>query len=333
MPLPAATLHYPHDRVLLNRTRLAYVHLRNLLTDAKRDRAAKIYGFVSVWLPEELLLLFMQEGEVVNATATIDCITFRSLSIAEGIAMVPSAAEFGEICFVEADDEQLATMYWSQVLEPVAWPVELNVHDPAAVFGFLHATMHDGVVEVRAEDGGVNYGIVRNGSIARGFFADDSAGSAGSAAAEARLTALLAGGRIAERKKTRLWPLPPPLPVQAPPSMIQAYRDLMAAIVKRLVDGGVDGAPSVCEHARMMLVDRHPCLERFSLTHPHPRDPVTETPALSAAIGAWIGELLWTVVPADGTTPVQLIAELARERRHMFQSAGLFDALPWKVEW
>jgi hypothetical protein len=284
-----------------------------------------------VWLPEELLLLFMQEGEVVNATATVDGLTFRPLSIAEGIAMVPSAAEFGEICFYEADDEQLATMYWSQVLEPVAWPAELNVHDPTAVFGFLHATMHDGVVEVRAEDGGVNYGIVRSGSIARGFFAGEE--NAAGATADARLSALLEGGRAVERKKTRLWPLPPPLPVQAPPAMIQAYRDLMAAIVKRLVDGGIDSAPHVTEQARMMLVDRHPCLDRFSLTHPHPRDPVTETPALSAAIGAWIGELLWTVVPADGTTPEQLMAELTRDRRHMFQSAGLFDALPWKFEW
>jgi hypothetical protein len=328
MPLPAATLHFPHDRVLLSRTRLAYVHLRNLLTDAKRDRAAKVFGYVAVWLPEELLLLYLQEGEVVNATATIDGMQFRALSIAEAIAMVPSAAEFGEICFCEADDEQLATMYWSQVLAPVSWPGELNVHDPAAVFGFLHATMHDGVVEVHAEDGGVNYGIVRNGAIARGFFAD-----AGSATVDVRLTALLAGGRIAERKKTRLFPVPPLLPVQAPPAMIQAYRDLMAAIVKRLVDGGMDGAPSVAEHARKMLVDRHPCLDYFSLTHPHPRDPVTDTPALSAAVGAWIGELLWTVVPQDGTKPEQLLGELARERRHMFQSAGLFDALPWKVEW
>ncbi len=328
MPLPAATLHYPHARVLLSRTRLAYVHLRNLLTDAKRDRAAKVYGFVAVWLPEELLLLYLQEGEVVNATATLDGVQFRSLSIAEAIAMVPSAAEFGEICFYEADDEQLATMYWSQVLEPVAWPAELNVHDPGAVFAFLHATMHDGVVEVNAEGGGVSYGVVRNGSIARGFFADSVAPNP-----EACLTALLAGGRLTERKKTRLWPVPPPLPVQAPPAMIQAYRDLMGAIVRRLVDGGVDGAPSVAEHARKMLVDRHPCLERFSLTHPHPRDPVTEAPALSAAMGAWIGELLWTVVPQDGTTPERLIGELARERRHMFQSAGLFDALPWKIEW
>jgi hypothetical protein len=328
MPLPAATLHFPHDRVLLSRTRLAYVHLRNLLTDAKRDRAAKVFGYVAVWLPEELLLLYLQEGEVVNATATLDGMQFRALSIAEAIAMVPSAAEFGEICFCEADDEQLATMYWSQVLAPVAWPGELNVHDPAAVFAFLHATMHDGVVEVHADDGGVNYGIIRNGRVTRGFFAD-----AGAAPVEERLTALLAGGRIAERKKTRLFPVPPPLPVQAPPAMIQAYRDLMAAIVKRLVDGGMDGAPSVAEHARKVLVDRHPCLDYFSLTHPHPRDPVTDTPALSAAIGAWIGELLWTVVPQDGTKPEQLLGELARERRHMFQSAGLFDALPWKVEW
>jgi hypothetical protein len=328
MPLPAATLHYPHDRVLLSRTRLAYVHLRNLLTDAKRDRTAKVYAYVAVWLPEELLLLYLQEGEVVNATATHDGSEFRELSIAEAIAMVPSAAEYGEICFHEADDEQLATMYWSQVLEPVAWPAELSVHDPAAVFAFLNATMHDGVVEVRAGDGGVNYGIVRNGEIVRGYFAD-----AGETDVDDRLAGLLAEGPESAPKGTRLWPVPPPLPVQAAPGIIQAYRDLMAAVVKRLVDGGADGAPTVAEQARLILLERHPCLERLSLKHPHPRDPVTETPALSAAIGAWISELLWTVVPPDGTSPEGLIGELAYDRRHMFQAAGLFDLLPWKVEW
>mgnify|MGYP006143044835 CR=1 FL=1 len=51
----------------LPRTRLAYVHLRNLLTDAKRDRAARVSGYVAIWLPEEFLLLFLREGEVVNA--------------------------------------------------------------------------------------------------------------------------------------------------------------------------------------------------------------------------------------------------------------------------
>lgn len=328
MPLPAAALHYPHDRVLLSRTRLAYVHLRNLLTDAKRDRAARVYGYVEVWLPEELILLYLQEGEVVNATATLDGLRFRSLSIAEAVAMVPSAAEFGEICFCEAHDEQLATMYWSQVLEPVAWPTELDLRDPSAVFAFLNATMHDGVVEVHTESGAVNYCIVRGGDIERGFFVGTS-----TAGAAERAAALLTGGRGAERKHTRLWPVPPPLPVQAPPAMIQAYRDLVSAIVKRLVAGGADAAPSVAEKARLLLVERHKCLDHFSLTHPHPRDPVAETPELTAAIGAWIGEILWTLAPEDGTTPARLIGDVARERRHLFQSAGLFDALPWKVEW
>lgn len=328
MPLPAATLHFPHDRVLLRRTRLAYVHLRNLLTDAKRDRSARVYGYVAVWLPEELLLLYLQEGEVVNATATHDGLQFRELSIAEAVAMVPSAAEIGEICFHEADDEQLATMYWSQVLEPVAWPAELDLSESAAVFAFLNATMHDGVVEVRADDDGVNYGIVRNGEIVRGFLT-----GSGRADPHGRLTELLAERPASARERARLWPVPPPLPVQAPPAMIQAYRDLMAAMVKRLTDGGADGASTVAEQARLQLIERHPCLDRLSLKHPHPRDPVTETPALSAAIGAWISELLWTVVPQDGSTPETLIGELAHDRRHMFQSAGLFDALPWKVEW
>src|SRR5215210_8327772 len=72
MPLNAAGLRFPHDRVLLARTKLAYVHLRNLLTDAKRDRAARVFGYVAIWLPEGILVLYLQEGEVVNATHSVD---------------------------------------------------------------------------------------------------------------------------------------------------------------------------------------------------------------------------------------------------------------------
>jgi hypothetical protein len=325
MPLPAATLRYPHERELLHRTRLAYVHLRNLLTDAKRDRAARVYGYVAVWLPEEVLLLFLQEGEVVNATGSTDGRHFRSHPLAEALAMVPNAAEFGEVCFHECEDEQLACMYWSQVGNVVEWPAELNLRDPGAVLAFLNATMYDGMVEVEA-DGGVNYAVVRNGRVVRGFFADTSVG-----AADARIAVLLTtarGGSLA-----KLWPVPQPLPVQAPPALIQAYRDLMTGVVKRLVDGGATGAPAVAEHARKLLVDSHPALDRFSVSQPSPRDPVIEAPALAAAMGAWLAELLWAAAPPEGMTPERLIGELTRERRHVFQSAGLFDALPWKAEW
>lgn len=325
MPLPAATLRFPRERVLLHRTRLAYVHLRNLLTDAKRDRAARLYGYVVVWLPEELLLLYLQEGEVVNTTASGDGQHFRALAITEALAKVPSAAEFGDVCFHQCEDEQLATMYWSQVNEPIPWPSELRVHDRAAVLGFLLATMHDGVVEVRA-DGGLNYGVVRDGRVVRGFFADPGVG-----AAEARLEVLLTAPRGAS--PARLWSVPAPLPAQPAPALIQAYRELMAAIVKRLVTDGVDGAPAVAEHARKLLCERHPSLERLSLSSPNPRDPVTERAALTAAVGGWIGELLWAAAPPEGMTPARVVGELTRERRHMFQSAGLFEVLPWKVEW
>ena len=47
-----ASLRYPHERVLLARTKLAYVHLRNLISDAKRDRAARVFGYVAIWLPD-----------------------------------------------------------------------------------------------------------------------------------------------------------------------------------------------------------------------------------------------------------------------------------------
>ncbi|HVT39823.1 MAG TPA: hypothetical protein VHE78_12305 [Gemmatimonadaceae bacterium] len=325
MPLPAAALRYPYKRVLLQRTRLAYVHLQNLLTDAKRDRAARVYGYVLVWLPEELLLFYLQEGEVVNATASADGRRFRALPIAGALAKVPSAAEVGEICFHECDDEQLATMYWSQVLEPVAWPAGLNVHDAGAVGEFLHAIVHDGVVEVCA-DGGLNYAVVRDGRPLRAFFADPATRDV-----QSGFATLLESSPGHEYHRPRLWPVPPPLPVQAPPALIRAYRELVEGVVERLVALGATSAPAVAEHARRLLSEDHVALKHFAAADPNPADPVTETPALSAAIGAWLGDLLLTTAPPDGASPGRLIGEVAYERRHVFQSAGLFEALPWKV--
>jgi len=327
MPLPAATLRFPHERVLLHRTRLAYVHLGNLLTDAKRDRAARVYGYVAVWLAEELILLYLQEGEVVNATATGDGLTFRTLSIADALSHVPHAAEIGEICFHEADDEQLATMYATQSTPPMAWPPELEFGDAPSLVAWLHATMHDGVVEVQIA-GGVNYAVVRNGAAVRGYFADPVNG-----APDAALAALLLPGRTgAGQRRVRLWPVPPVLPVQAPPALILAYRELMAALVRRLSDGGAGGAAAVAEHARQLLAARYPALERMAIGAGATKDPVIDAGALTAAIAAWIIEIVWAS-PLDGATPEQLLGELTRERRHVFQSAGLFQALPWRVQW
>ncbi len=327
MALPAATLRFPHHRVLLHRTRLAYVHLGHLLTDAKRDRAARVYGYVAVWLPEELLVLTLQEGEVVNAVATTDGLSFRTLSIAEALASVPSAAEIGEICFHEADDEQLATMHFTQTTEPWPWPPELATDDAQALMAWLHATMHDGVVEVYIS-GGLNYAVLRHGQVVRGFFADPTSGLA-----DAALASLVLPGRHgAAQRRIRLFGVPPQLPVLAPPALIAAYRDLMASLVRRLVSAGRSSAPAVAEQARQLLIARHPSLEQMPFGVSAGRDPVADVATLSADVGAWISEMLFAM-PLDDTTPERLLGELTHDRRHMFQSAGLFDALPWKAEW
>jgi hypothetical protein len=40
---------------------------------------------------------------------------------------------------------------------------------------------------------------------------------------------------------------------------------------------------------------------------------------------------MWAATDHDAMAPDTLLKELVWDRRHMFQSAGLFDQIPWKV--
>jgi hypothetical protein len=327
MPVAAGHLRYPKVRALLPRTRLAYVHLQNLLTDAKRDRAARVFGYVAIWLPEELLVLYMEEGDLVNATATTNGRQWRALPIGEAVGKVPNAAEYGEICFHEASDEQLAAMYASQVTPELGWPPDLTITGPASVLGNLMATLFDGLLEVSA-DGEVNYIVFQHGMPLRGYFVNDDA----IPDLAARVRALLERA-LGRRGTVRRWDVPPALANQAAPALIAAYRELVGTLMRRLYENGAESAFAVAEHARQHLISRHPALEKFSLNIPNQRDPVVDAPALSAAIAAWLSETLWHLHLPDGVTAEKLLAEVARPRRHLFQAAGLFEALPWTIPW
>lgn len=326
MPV-AAYLRYPKVRELLPRTRLAYVHLKNLLTDAKRDRAARVFGYVGIWLPDELLVLYMEEGEVVNATGTPDGLRWRAVAISEAVGKVPSAAEYGEICFHQAEDEQLAVMFATQLLPEIAWPPEMPRANTQALLANLMATLFDGVVEV-VYDAGVNYVVFQHGRPLRGYFVDDRLSSDELVQVRGLLDrAFQHGGTV------RRWDVPPALVNQAEPALIAAYREFVFSLVQRLSDGGAAGAFVVAEQSRQLLMRQHPALEKFSLLVPNPRDPVVDRPALAAAMAAWLEETLLQMQLPGGQTPERIIAEMARGRRHLFQAAGLFDALPWTIRW
>ena len=326
MAIPRDALRYPAKRVLLSRTRLAYVHLRNLLTDAKRDRSARVSGYVAVWLPEELITLFLEEGEVVNATTSADGERFQPIAISDAIGRVPSSAEYGSICFHEAVDEQLDTMFATQTGTPLAWPRELRLEDGDALLAFLYATMHDGAIEIR-DDGAVHYVVIASGSPVRGYFSDTRQGDI-----PAHVKALLAPHGSATKTNVRLWPRAEALPAQASPALIQAYRDLVVALTTTLGDAGAANAAELVEAARRKLVPRYALLERFSPALPTVRDPVTDTAALTKAVADWTIDVL-RVGSASGLVPEQALRDLTAARRHMFQAAGLLDALPWKLQW
>lgn len=136
-------------------------------------------------------------------------------------------------------------------------------------------------------------------------------------------------------RDVRRWEGPTPLPQQAAPALIQAYRELASSIVTRLVSEGGDGAPAVAEAARQALLPAHPALRAFApsaLDSRLARGTTEPAEAVTAAVSTWVTELLWTAA-SDGPGPETLLGDASRERRHVFQSAGFFDRLPWKVAW
>ncbi len=327
MPASIDGLRFPAERSILPRTRLAYIHVANLLNDAKRERASRVFGYVAIWLPEEVVLLYLQEGEVVTATRTVDGRHYQVLPIAEALAHVPPAPEFGWLSFGEAPDEQLACMFAAQTTREIGWPSELSVEQPKKLFPYLMATTFDGMVEVVADDA-VNYLIFRNGVVQRAYLASD----VGTAPIE-HVAALFAKGSVRHPLRVRRWEFAPPLPVQAKPQLIAAYRELVGGLVTRLVAEGADAAAAIAEAARKSLLVQHPPLEFFAVTGRPMKDPAADTDALTAAVAAWVSELLWTTTASADITPEQLLRDLMFERRHLFQSAGMCDALPWRVQW
>lgn len=323
MPSPAP-LQFPCSRVLLPRTRLAYVHLRNLLTDAKRDRAARISGYVAVSLLDELVIFYLLHGEVANATVR-DARGASAIAIASALEKVPHEPEYGEICFHEAAEEQLACMFATHTQPPEPWPTGMSAGDAAMLFPYLASTVFDGFLEIVAKEH-VNYLVLRNGTVDRAYLASGAHGTIVD-----RVAKLFSReGRVGELSVTR-WPPAAALPVQAPHALVEAYRELVCALVKRVSEGRED-AVAVAERARQMLIPSHPVLEAFSVTLAKPaKDPVSDTGELTKGVAAWIREVLWTAKGPDDAPPEGLFKELTHERRHIFQSAGLFDQMPWKV--
>src|SRR5260370_24693463 len=65
-PVRLADLTFPQVSRLVHRTRLAFIHLDNLLAFAKRDRDGRVDGYITPHLPDECLLLLFRKVDAMN---------------------------------------------------------------------------------------------------------------------------------------------------------------------------------------------------------------------------------------------------------------------------
>ncbi len=165
-------LVFPAGRVLLARTRAAYVHLDNLIAFSKRDRDGKVDAFLACWLPDEVALLFFVKGEVANAAVLTPAGRFAA-AIPEALRHVRSEPERAEIAFHAGDAPLLATMFGACQLAPLELP--LDATSAETVFRPLMERRFTGILEL-ISNARVNYLHVKDGKFGGGWFADQRPG-------------------------------------------------------------------------------------------------------------------------------------------------------------
>ena len=72
-------------------------------------------------------------------------------------------------------------------------------------------------------------------------------------------------------------------------------------------------------------------LDAFSYSGRPTKEPLADTEVLTSAVAAWLRDVMFAAVDPDALAPDAFLKELTWDRRHIFQSAGLFDQIPWKV--
>ena len=327
-PVRLADLMFPQVNRLVHRTRLAFIHLDNLLAFAKRDRDGRVDGYITAYLPDECLLLFFRKGEAVNA-ASLHTTGRQVVTITEALKRMRGEVERGELMYAAAPMEQLAWMYQS-----CAAPVQSRFVDPeqpGAFFPALQQEQVSGVLEL-ISNGRVSYLRFENGRFTTGYFCDRPEALPVGKYIESQFAHTPDGATPAV--VACLFAPAAELPAQAANALINTYRELYWRIVDE-VDKEFPGeakrrASRVCAG----IVGTHRALSLLSV----PRgadtpDAVVQPDELSSALTDWSLQLLEGVeVVMPGTAP-KILREATKEHRYVLQAAGFYTGLPWQVAW
>ncbi|OGC38790.1 hypothetical protein A2Y85_07990 [candidate division WOR-3 bacterium RBG_13_43_14] len=141
-------MKFPKGRPLLENTRLEFINLDNVLSAAKRERAHKISGYISIIYPEVVELIFLKQGEPFNA-ARISPKERKIIPISEVIEKAKSATS--GILSEYATDEILINLIISSIMiQPIKANVDFSRLQPKIFIDKLKSTQFNGFIWVKA---------------------------------------------------------------------------------------------------------------------------------------------------------------------------------------
>jgi hypothetical protein len=327
-PVRLTDLHFPGSRVLIHRTRLAYIHVDNVLNFAKFDRDGRVDAYLAAYLPDEVILIFFRNGHVVTAVA-LQQRERSAIPIAKAIQEMRVELERSEVVFMEAPPELLTWMYWGGVARVQPFPVDQR--DPAKVFANLQEDRFSGIVEFIV-DGRVSYIQLKGGRFATGYFAEKPDDVAVPAWLERLLQPHADGARPTVVAGT--FPEGSGLPEQASAGLLEAARE----VFWRLAEHAEREAPQAGLKRALRLRDdvaaAHPPLAVVSVPRAHSLSEDVMTPEqVTTGLAIWTRQLLEQLeVVAPGAAPAVLRAA-TKDHRFLLQRAGFYGQLPWTVAW
>jgi hypothetical protein len=321
-------LTFPASGILVPRTRAIFVHIDNLISFAKRDRDGRVDGYLTGYLPEEVVLLFFRSGELINA-ASIGPHGRTVVSIAEALRRFKSDPERSECCYAEAAAEQLNWMF-----SACAAPAQIRFVDsrqPEEIFPALASENFTGVLELISQ-GRVNYLKFASGRFVRGYLCDRPAGGSVVKYMES-LFALrsdgsppaIAGSLVTEEGD---------IPAQAHGTQVRVYRELFNRISLAIVAELPSDGRRKGERASVAVQAVHPVFTVLTSpsTEDEPLAPISAE-ALTASFADWTARVLQEVELVSPGSAERLIRDSTRDQRFVLQAAGYYDKLPWKIRW
>lgn len=319
---------FPCDAAYLPRTKLAYVNLPGVLTDGKRDRTARVPGFVAVQLGERCFLIFLRQGEPFYA-ARVTPTERGPAALSEVMRLCATESERGEggqIGYYGGSEDQLRAMLSTLALSPVEWADPMKGVRPERLFPLLRERSFSGILEL-VDDGRHHYLSFEDGGFRGGWFADRDS----SIPVPDFLRSIFDAG---PSLRATLYPRLDRLPVLAAPGFVDLYRRMIGGTLRELaLATGRETALQMLQAGQGTVTQRHEVVAAFNIT-PEGRvagDPVASPEGLTEGVAAWLTEVLIAAADHHGVDPAAVVEKVGRDSRFVLQEHGFFARLPWAL--